>query len=119
MEHVGFLQLLISFLSGLVGVGVGWGALRNQVKNNTRDIVEIYSRLASIHGQNSGRSIFVPREECMERHEDMTEEVKQIKKQAEKHAKATTGLQNFARWMLIKKEGLSLIEAEKILNQGD
>lgn len=56
--------------------------------------------------------------QCNARHSALDDKIGMIDQRTRSHGKALSGLQNFARWMLAKKEGLSLSEVNKIINGG-
>ena len=112
---VNYLQLLLTFGAGFLGVAVGFGALRNQVKTNTYNIVKLWARWDVFEGNPGGNPGFVKPSECSDRHGALTKEMTGIKSQLEKQANATTSLQNFAQWFLTTKEKLSIVEVKQIL----
>jgi hypothetical protein len=110
------INLVLTFVIGMLGVAVGYGALKNEVKNNKEDIDELKTWRMAVEGNPGNNSAYIRRNECADRHKAIEGQMKDIKNQCEKQAKATAGLQNFARWMLTKKEGLTLVEVDKIIN---
>ena len=116
MVDLNLLQLLLTFIAGLLGVAVGFGALRNQVKTNMKDIRHLKDQWIAFGGNPGGDPVYIKRGECVERHKLLTKELKSIKEQNDKQVRATAGLQNFARWLLTKKEGLSITEVDQIIN---
>jgi hypothetical protein len=105
-----YLAEVITFGVGLLGVAVGYGALRNQVRSNTRDMAALRKRWADMSGGNpGGRPIYMPRQECEAKHG-------RICKLLEEQAGAVKGLQNYARHMLAKDK-TPLETIDRILNR--
>lgn len=110
------LQLVITFVVGLVGVAVGFGMMKNQVNVNKNNIRGLKKELKEFSGNPGGRPVFMSRDECDERTQGIEKEIRSVKRQIESHGESIKGVQNFARWILTKKEGLDLVEVNKILN---
>lgn len=104
MEHI-----FIPIATAIIGVAVGYGAIRNQVKTNSK----VLSKLVGGPGEDPA---YVRRGECDERSENIQVNIDHLKRKIDDQAKATKRLENFARWMLSKKEELDIVEVSKILN---
>jgi hypothetical protein len=100
-----FISIVAPLLAGALGVAVGWGALRTRVNRAEKDITEL-------------KDDKVWTTQCTALHGALNVKVEKLSVKADNHGKALGGLQNFARWILAKKEGLSLTEVNKIINGG-
>jgi len=105
---------LISFLSGIVGVSVGFGMLRSNVINLTKQLASLQREWNVFRGVggNPGEPAFIRRVECEGVHAETTEEMKHIIRKVD-------GVRNVLRWMLTQKEGMGLVEVQKLLNGDD
>jgi hypothetical protein len=110
---VGFLA---PFIAGGAGVLAGYAGLKVKVKHIARDVTRLQKQWTIFQGNPGGRTMYVRRDECDDRKLFVSEELAELRTQIEQQAKATKGLQNFARWQLTNKDGLSLIEADQIIN---
>lgn len=100
-----------------------WGAIRNQVKNNAKEISELrgsYNTLMGIGGNPDGKPLFVRTGECAETVREFKEEFEHIKVKIDRQSKSLKGVQNFARFMLTKGwhgvKGLPLEKVNEIVN---
>ena len=104
---ISFVSAAISFVSGVLGVGVAWGGLRVGVKNNTDDIIELKRDFDALTGQPAGEPVYIRRVECDDKQNDMSKQIETLKA-------ASHGIEKYARYMLTK-DGLSLSEVNDIL----
>lgn len=100
----------------LVGAAVAYGALKGQVKTSAREITELQKSWSALIGNPGDEPAYIKRGECDQRTLVIGEQIEHIKKKIDRQGKATKSLENFARYMLIRKEGLSIVEVEDILN---
>ena len=111
MEHMNLItSILGTFISGAIGVGVGYGALRTQVRNNTKAIDEFWKRWSRLTGAETGKPRYISRFECESSHNKVEKQFKEI-------TINTKALQNYARWQM-SSAGVSIAEQNKILNGG-
>ena len=94
---------------GLLGVGVGWGALKAQAAGNAKRIVKIETEIDHMTGRNpGGQPQWVRRDECAARHSEITDQLRE-------QARAIKSLQRFAQWKMAK-DGATLPEINRTLN---
>lgn len=113
------IRLIIPLIVGIGGVAVGYGALRQQVKTNMKDIAEFRGGWKVLVGNAEKEPAYVRRSECDDRTKNIQAEIVSTKAKIEKQSNTIRGLENFARWTLTTKEKLTIIEVNKILNGGD
>jgi hypothetical protein len=109
---------LLTFFIGIIGIAVGYGILKQQAKTSGEDIKKIKECLSVIdgsHPESKGVSIFIKRNECMEKEEETGRQIGEVRLRLDAQHRALKGLQNFARHQL-EREKLPLIEINKILN---
>jgi hypothetical protein len=101
---------------GLLGVAVGYGALRATVGVNAKRIDKLENGFKEITGNPSGNPPFVKRTECEKTVAVVTEALTQIGKELE-------GLKSYALWDLTAAKplgkGMDLREAKKLLKEED
>jgi len=97
----GLIGAAIALGSMMVGTGVAWGRFRAKL-----EVVDKLER--EVEGTNGTPSAFTRRVECERKHESLDEKLDCL----ETKAKA---FENFARWYLTSKEGMSLDEVNRIL----
>ena len=107
------LRLAAPFIVGLLGVAVGYGGLRIQVRTNRRDIKKLREDFNKVTGNPTGEPAYVRREECVHR----TAEINSLRGEVQKQGKQIAGVRSFARWFLTTKEKMSLSEANAILGE--
>ena len=115
------LTLIIALVLPLFGVAVNLGMQARQSKYHQERIDKLEHTTENImSGGIEGVAIFVSKIECEENREHCRREILGlVVKQSEvmnSHSKCIHALENFVRWFLTCKEGLSLVEANKILN---
>lgn len=113
------IQIGIPVGVGLISFAVGWGIRQNQVIVNKENIKKLWDNWDDLRGSKTGGApLFINRSECSEISKDLKNEICKVKKSVEEQAKELNKVQNFARWFLIEKEGMSLKEVNEVLNGG-
>lgn len=117
------LRFGLPMIVALVAGAAIWGAIRNQVKTNAKEISELrgsYNTLMGIGSNPGGESLFVRTGECAKTVREFKEEFEHIKVKIDKQSKSLRGMQNFARFLLTKgwpgMEGLPLEKVNEIVN---
>lgn len=117
------LRFGVPVLVALVTAAAIWGAIRNQVKNNSKEISELrgsYHALMGVGGNPEGKPLFVRTGECAATVKGIEEQLDHIKGKIDKQTKSLKGVQNFARFMLTKGwhgvKGLPLEKVNEIVN---
>lgn len=100
------LHIAVPLVTGILGVAVGWGVFKTRMTHAEKAITELKEHK-------------VWDTQCRAQHTEFAGKIKKLNTASEGHGKALSGLQNFARWVLTKKEGLSLPEVNRIINGGD
>ncbi len=100
------IHMVLTFGAGVIGVAVGWGGMRFQIRRNTKDIATLRKDFNSITGTPAGIPVYMRREECQMHNGD----VAYLKR-------AVGSLQNVARWLLVNKEKMDLAEANELLGE--
>lgn len=112
------LRFGLPVIVALVAGAAIWGAVRNQVRNNTKEISELrgsYHALMGIGGNPEGKPLFVRTGECAETVERIKGQFEHIKEKIDRQSGSLKGMQSFARYMLTK-EGLPLEKVNEIVN---
>lgn len=112
----------ISATAGLVGVGIGLGIFRTNIKRNADEIVILRDRQARLRGEGNGSpSVFMPRGSCLDIRENCAKlrltRQDMIDNDISEHTRTIKALENFARWWM-QKEGLKIEDINKILAGG-
>ena len=119
MTHLQLAQVFISGGAGLVGVGIGIGIFKRDIKQIKKDISGIMRKQDVLRGENDGKvPLYVPFGECLDfrsrcvgikegKFAILTDEMKD-------HHSSIKALENFARWWM-QKEGLTISEINNIL----
>ena len=105
------LHYVIPLVVGIMGVAVGYGALRNQAKENTEKIERLAEAWGELIGNPGTEPVFIRRGECDKRSKNIETRIDELQR-------ATRKLQNFARWQLAHKENLGADQIDEILNGG-
>ena len=117
------IDTLIKVGSVLLGAGVAWATLKAWVKSNTAKVNKIEKSLAAFHGtttENPGaQPMYIRRTECEKTSGELKDSLKQISDTVTGQANSIERVINHARWQLTTKEGLSLSEANDILENGN
>lgn len=100
----------------LVGGWIAYGSVRNQVETSAREIDKLRKAFLELTGNPGNDPAYIKRSECVERTKIIGEQIEHVKKKIDNQGRAIKGFENFARYFLTKREGLSLVEVEKILN---
>jgi hypothetical protein len=120
LTWVTILNAGISGCAGLVGVGIGLGIFRTNIKRNSDEIVVLKGRQARLRGEGNGNpSVFMPRGHCV----DIREHCAKLRITRDRatdedlaaHSKTIKALENFARWWM-QKEGLHIEDINRILD---
>ena len=102
----------------LMAAAAIWGAIRNQVRTNAREISELrgsYNTLMGIGGNPNTGPLFVRTGECAKTVKEFNQQFEHIKVKIDRQTKSLKGMQNFARYVLTK-EGLPLAKVNEIVN---
>ncbi len=114
-------KTLLTFCSGLLGVAAGYGALRARAAANAKGLEKLKKSWNAFHGQGTNpgaEPMYVRRTECKERTDRIESSIGVLDETVTTQAESIQRLENFARWQLTTKEGLSLSEANDILENG-
>ena len=98
-------SFVITGLIGLAGVAAGYGALKITSARNASDIQDV-------------RSTFVPQRECTLKHQQLVSKIDKIELAIIDQQRTTRRLGNFAIHQLTTLCGMSLAEAQDILENG-
>jgi hypothetical protein len=107
---------MISAATGILGVAVGFGALRAIVARNTFDLKQMLKRMNCFDKKNAEK--FVPRTECVLIHDKVTEALSDLEEHVDRQQNITRRLENFALYQLTVKDGMSLSDAQSVLENG-
>lgn len=116
------LKTLLTFFSGLLGVAAGYGALRARALANAKALNKLQKSWNAFHGQgtNPGADpVYIRRTECKETRDRIENSIGALDETVTTQGECIQRLENFARWQLTTKEGLSLSEANDILENGN
>jgi len=120
MTHLQLAQVFISGGAGLVGVGIGIGIFKRDIKQIKKDIDRIIKRQDILRGNDNGkeRPLYVSLTECIGERARCVgiKEGKfgEITVEMKEHRRSIKALENFARWWM-QKEGLNIREIQSIL----
>jgi hypothetical protein len=106
---------LISGIVGLLGVGVGFGALRAIVVRNTSDVKKLRQDIEDQDYEHEKR--FVPKSECSITHDGVKNALSDLDESVRKQQNAQRRFENFALYQLTK-DGMSLSDAQGVLENG-
>lgn len=116
------IDTLIKVGSVLLGAGIAWATLKAWVKANTVKVNKIEKSLAAFHGtttENPGaQPMYIRRSECDKKSGEIQDAVGNLADTVFDQGSSIDRLVNHARWQLTTKEGLSLAEANEILENG-
>ena len=109
-------RLCLTFAAGVAGVAAGWAGMRGRIRRNAKDIAGLRRDVNKITGNPTGLPVYIRRDECATQTSGIKEEIGALADRFAMQDRRLTGLQNFARYLLITKEGLSLTEVNDMLN---
>lgn len=113
------IQVVITAASGLVGVGIGIGIFRTDIKQIKADLGTVKLRQAQLRGETNGhKPVFMQREDCGTLREaclaDTKRQMEDVRKDLLAHTSSIKALDNFARWSM-QRDGLKIEEINVIL----
>ena len=119
MTHLQIIQVTITAAAGTLGVGVGLGIFKNDIRQIKKDLKNVKDRQARLRGEdNSGVPRYVSLSTCREMrthcNEDRKAKTDCLLDELDTHSVSIKALNNFARWWM-QKEGLSIQEINDIL----
>lgn len=100
---------IITAIAGIVGVAVAWGTMQTHLKINTKDIESVMDKM-------DGK---VSKLECAVKHDNVTSSLSKVGQVVEKQEITTRRLYNFAVYQMTTKDGMSLSEAQDVLENGN
>lgn len=100
------LQLVLTAGVGIVGVAVGYGGVKVQVRRNTHDISGLRKDMNQVTGNPSGEPVFMRRTECVAHGAQITVMEKKL-----------TALMSFARHVLTTDKKMTLQQVNEILGE--
>lgn len=116
-------NILITIIGVLIGAAIAWGALREIVKRHTKQVDKLTKSWNAFHGQSTeqpgSEPMYIRRTECEEKSESIVESVEALADTVAVQGSSIERLVNHARWQLTTKEGMSLAEANNILENGN
>ena len=116
------IDTVIKVGSVLLGAGIAWATLKAWVKANTAKVNKIEKSLAAFHGQTTehpgAQPRYIRRAECEKTSGELKENLSKMAETVTGQANSIERVINHARWQLTTKEGMSLSEANEILENG-
>lgn len=116
-------NLLIAALSGAFGVGVAWATFRLRMRRFDEELVVIRRRQDHLRGEGEflgAPSMVVLRSDCNGERANcqahICSKIEALGEEVDAAASSARYFENFARWFLASKEGLSLPDVNRILN---
>jgi hypothetical protein len=112
--------LIVQVIVGLLTVAAAYGALKTKLAQHGRDIGDLKADVNVINGQHApgAEPLFVRRSECSETTRRFEIAHDSLRGAVEIQAASVDRLLNFARWNLTTKEGMTLGQANEILENG-
>lgn len=127
LEHMQLLNLILTAVAGILGVGIGIGLFRGQVREIKGSVTQIKDeiipsikddiqavkvRQAKLRGEDNGvKPVYMPWESCLDYRGACAT---QIRSEISSHTKEIRVLINTTRWWM-QKEGLKIEEINQIL----
>lgn len=114
------LGLIVQVAVGALTIAAAYGAIKTRLAQNSKDISELKNDVDTMNGRGAvdAEPLFVKRTECAETRERFEIVDKELKSAIAAQDKSVNRLLNFSRWSLTTKEGLTLAEANDILENG-
>ena len=113
IPHVQLLQLAMTALAGIGGVGITLGLFSGGVKSLKQEVASIKIRQSKLRGEDNGVvPIFMGRGECITYRDNCGT---RMCASLTAHQHDIKRLDNFARWWM-QKEGLSISDINKVLD---
>lgn len=112
------LRFVFPLIVAVAAAAAIWGAVRNQVKTNAREISELrgsYNTIMGV-GSNPGQSpLFVSTGSCESNVRRIEERLGYVERKIDRQTRSLKGMQSYARFMLTK-EGLPLEKINEIVD---
>lgn len=118
MDLLSWVQVGITALAGLFGVALGYGRMRDRIRENHERIERLDHAIGIVMGRDGAQSMFITRRECAMSHDRLEQTIQDLRADVRAHQRSLEEVKNFARWWLTTKEGLSLAEANMVLGNG-
>lgn len=122
-QHLQMLQVFVTACAGFIGVGIGIGVFKREIKQIKLDIIKLTKKQERLRGEANGDlPVFRTRLNCEAlRHQCMNVsngKMSTVMEDLIAHTVAIRALDNFARWWM-QKEGLNISEINNILERKD
>lgn len=119
METVNWIQVGLTLLAGVAGMAIGYARMKDKASRNEETILAIKEEMNVIMGYKPGtKPLFVREEDDAMRHASIENSITLLNARLDHQAESLSQLRNFARWWLTAKEGMTLIEANNVLGNG-
>jgi hypothetical protein len=109
------LAMLLNLISGALGAGITFGGLRMATGRNSSDIGTLIKKLDHLEGAESP---FANKDNCRTVQQSFNRAISNLETAVDKHAKCTRRLENWALYQMTVKDGMTLPEARKVLENG-